>query len=88
MIIIVYIILLSYQIVLLVKAIKRKETERWVLLLIFEAVSSVFAFVMAQYFGQAMASMIATLIYMIMLAITILACVIVYSKSNKKKNKK
>lgn len=89
---IVFIVIWVYQILLLIKATKKRQTERWILLVIFEAVCGIFARIMIRYFDSLMPtgfmpgmvyfphtilSIGALFLYLIMLVITIVSWITV-----------
>ncbi len=93
---IIFMILFLYQLLLLVKAIKRKENERFVLLAIFEISCGVFSRILIRYFdilpssgfmpgltylAHSLYSYIAFGVYVIMFALTIMSWIIVRRKS-------
>lgn len=95
----IFCVLWLYQILLLAKAIKRKEAERFVLLGIFEISCAVFARILVQYFkvlptggflpgltylGHSLFSWAACAVYLVMFVITMISWIATHCAKRKK----
>ncbi|MBR4110909.1 MAG: hypothetical protein IKK43_04410 [Clostridia bacterium] len=102
LVLILYLVIFIGQIVLLVKAIKKKETKSWVKVFLLETFSIIISITLWQYYenlpgygfmpglsylGEVLFSFGSAILSVIVLLITICAKIIIYIKSKKNNNK-
>lgn len=100
-ILIFYLVIFIIQIILLVKAIKKKETKSWVKVFLLEVFSIIISITLWQYYeilpgygfmpglsylGEVLFSFVSTILSAIMLFITICTKIIIYIRSKKSNN--
>ncbi|MBO5180242.1 MAG: hypothetical protein J6B87_07865 [Clostridia bacterium] len=98
LVLILYLVIFIGQIVLLVKAIKKKETKSWIKVFLLETFSIIISITLWQYYenlpgygfmpglsylGEVLFSFASTILSVVMLLITICAKIIIYIKSKK-----